>query len=708
MKDLRGKRVLVVGLARSGYAVALCLRQHGAMVTVTDIRPPHAFQAILPELTAQKIGLELGSQDAQTFLRHDLVVISPGVPWDLPQLSAARERGIPVVPEVEAASWFLEGTLVGVTGSNGKTTTASLLGKILEASGFPTFVGGNIGVPLSTAVDRVPAGSFLVTELSSFQLEAIQELRPHVAIFLNLSPNHLDRHPSMEAYAQAKRQIFRNQQADDYAILNLDDPAVAALAPALAGRKVFFSRCRPLPEGVLVSDGQVIYRVGHLERVLFATRDVGLRGDFNLENVLAAAAAACVLGADFDAVRSALREFRGVEHRLEFVRAIEGVEFYNNSKATSVDAAVKSLEAFERGVHLILGGKDKGAPYAPLRPLLRQRVREVLLIGEAAERIAKELSGAAELLPAGDLATAVREAFRRAGFGDTVLLAPACSSFDQFQDFEHRGRVFKELVNDLAREVEEKQVSGSGNQVSAKSQTEPSAPAGPPCGLPERSDSAHSSTSAGGPERSRRELVEEQAGPEPPRVVESRGSRSERDGGPSPAEGLPEERPGDGTLRPAGGPLNLLYVYEVGAEELPPADLEFPQQFVEEVRPEAPGDSEALEATEDELLPFETRRGATAAVGAEQGGDLSASGSAPGEALSGQKRGEAGPREAKSDSRDAGAGILPAGRSVPSPGRSSGNPSAREGPPPEGSPCSKAKASAGRSARRQARPPGTE
>ena len=576
MKDLRGKRVLVVGLARSGHAAALALRRHGAVVTVTDLRPPYAFQAMLPELMAQKIGLELGSQREEIFLRNDLVVVSPGVPWDLPQLRAARVRGIPVIPEVEAASWFLEGILLGVTGSNGKTTTASLLGKILEASGFPTFVGGNIGVPLSSAVDCVPAGSLLVTELSSFQLEAIQDFRPHVAVFLNLSPNHLDRHPSMEAYAQAKRQIFRNQRADDYAILNLDDPAVAALAPSLAARKVFFSRRWQLPDGVFVSDGQVIYRVGHLERVLFETREVGLRGAFNLENALAASAAAVVVGADFDALRAALHEFRGVEHRLEFVQTINGVEFYNNSKATSVDASVKSLEAFDRGVHLILGGKDKGAPYAPLRPLFPDRVREVLVIGQAAERITKELSGAVELVQAGDLTTAVREAFKRAEPGDTVLLAPACASFDQFQDFEHRGRVFKELVHELAREVEAEPAKWK--------KAEPvEAPVLPP------------------------EPVG--AGLAPPSSVE-----------PSPPEPAPPSEPIVVTVAPATNaplPLELVYVYEVGAEELPPTELEASPEFVDDAPLEALGSSAALEAGEDEPLPFEARHEAPEAAGGD-------------------------------------------------------------------------------------------
>jgi UDP-N-acetylmuramoylalanine--D-glutamate ligase len=451
--DVKNKRALVVGLARSGLAVAYALVRRGALVTVLDRKPPVEFREVLPELLKNKVGVELGSQREETFLRHDLIVISPGVPWDLPQLQAARERKIPIYPEVEAASWFLEGTLVGVTGSNGKTTTTSLLGDMLKGSGYPTFVGGNIGNALSCAVDHAQPGTKFVTELSSFQLEGIHEFRPHVAVMLNLSPNHLDRHPNLEAYAQAKRQIFRNQEGQDYAVLNADDPWVAGLQPTVSSHPVFFSRRRELASGVFVSGGKIYYRVRHLERVLFETRDVNLKGDFNLEDVLAATTAACLLGADFAAIRKAVREFQAVEHRLEFVQEIQGVDFYNNSKATSVDATLKSLEAFERGVHLILGGKDKGAPYTPLLPLIKERVREVLLIGAAAPVIAQQLAGQAELVQAGDLATAVNQAFARSRPGDTVLLAPACSSFDQFKDYEERGRVFKELVRRLGSDV---------------------------------------------------------------------------------------------------------------------------------------------------------------------------------------------------------------------------------------------------------------
>lgn len=449
MMEIANQRVLVVGLARSGRAVAHRLAREGARVTVTDLRPPSSFlSGVLKDLMAQRIGLELGLHRQETFLAQHLIVVSPGVPWDLPQLDAARRENVPVVPEVEVASWFFDGTLVGVTGTNGKTTTTTLLGTMLDASGYPTFVAGNIGVPLIASVDLYTPDSIVVAELSSFQLEATRDFRPHVAVLLNVTENHLDRHRTFAAYVGAKAQIFRNQTPDDYAVLNADDPTVMSFVPALASRKVFFSLEQDLPEGVLLSRGKVYYRVGHLERMLFEEREIRLRGRFNVQNVCAAAAAACVLGADFKAIRGAVREFAGVEHRLEFVRTVRGIEFYNDSKATSVDATAKALTTFERGVHLILGGKDKGAPYDPLRPLLEGRVKSIYLIGAAAEKIAAALSDA-NLHFSGDLKTAVESAFARAVSGDVVLLSPACASYDQFRDFEERGRIFKEIVREL-------------------------------------------------------------------------------------------------------------------------------------------------------------------------------------------------------------------------------------------------------------------
>ncbi len=569
MTEVRGKRVLVVGLARSGRAAARCFARRGAVVTVTDLRPPSVFQAEIQEMMAHKVGLELGAHREETFLRQNLIVVSPGVAWDMPLLEAARRKNIPVVPEVEAASWFLKQPLVGITGSNGKTTAATILGKMLQASGFPAFVGGNIGVPLISAVSEVSDDSLLVVELSSFQLEAIRTLRPRVAVLLNLSANHLDRHASFSDYVAAKARIFLNQTAEDYAVLNADDPNVMSLAPTLAAQKIFFSRWQDLPDGVFLANGKVRYRVGNLERVLLEASDVRLRGAFNVENVMAAAAAACVLGADFAALRRAVREFRGVEHRLEFVRAVRGVEFYNDSKATSVDATAKSLSAFERGVHLILGGKDKGSPYGPLRPLLKGRVRDVFLLGAAAERIARELSGATELLHAGDLEMAVRQAFARALPGEVVLLAPACSSYDQFQDFEHRGRVFKEIVAKLGEEAEQDSAPGKAS-LGAKGGDGPTAGSDP------------SSQACG---------------------AQSSNLKSEISNFNSQTFDPESRAPGPQPRAPHAAPP---FIYEVGAEEVAPLKIDPPANGSDDEWSAARGEPRnSSETAEGEALPFE-------------------------------------------------------------------------------------------------------
>jgi UDP-N-acetylmuramoylalanine--D-glutamate ligase len=558
--DLTGKRVLVVGLARSGRAAAVCLAKRGAVVTVTDLKPPAAFKQEIAELMPYKVGLELGAHREETFLAQSLIVVSPGAPWDMPQLVKARERGIRVIAEIELASWFLTQPILGITGSNGKTTTTTLVGKMFEASGLRTFVGGNIGVPLISALNATPAPEWLVTELSSFQLEGIEQFRPRVAVLLNLSRNHLDRHPSFEAYVAAKARIFSNQGADDVAVLNADDENVMRLAPSIAARKIFFSTRQNLPDGVFVSNGELGYRAGNLERTLMELSEIPLRGAYNLENVAAAAAAAATVGADFHALRAAVKQFRGVEHRLEFVREIRQVQFFNDSKATSVDATAKSLSAFDGGVHLIMGGKDKGAPYTPLRPLVTQRAREVLVIGAAAEKIARDLSGAAEIVPAGTLETAVREAFLRASPGEVILLAPACSSYDQFQDFEHRGRVFKELVEKLARDVE-------GLPLKLEPRDLPPVETDPP-GL-----------KAAGPEPKERAAIP--ADPSP----KARGAK-------------------DDSPRPSGSQWH--YVYEVEREEFPPSAEEFFQEpesgqaAIEEA--ERPAEELA-----DAMMPFEVR-----------------------------------------------------------------------------------------------------
>ena len=580
--EVKGKRVLIVGLARSGKAAALLLARRGAVVTVTDLRPPTEFQAMIPELTAHKIGLELGIQREETFLNRDVIIVSPGVPWDLGPLRAARERGVPVFPEIEVASWFLPARILGVTGTNGKSTTTALLGRMLETSGFSTLLGGNIGVPLTSLVDQVTPDSWIVAELSSYQLEAIQQFRPYVAVVLNITSHHTDRHASFESYVNAKAQVFRNQGPEDYAILNVDDPAVAGLAPQIKSRTIFFSRRRSLPEGVFVVDGQILYRVNHLERVLLGTREIPLKGEFNIDNVMAAAVTACMVGADFEAIRKAVREFRGLEHRLEFVREIRGVSFYNDSKATSVDAASKAIGSFPQGIHLILGGKDERASFEPLRAWLKG-VRSAYLIGETALRMGRELSGATEIVQAGDLETAMRKAFERARPGEVILLAPACPSFDQFRDFEHRGRVFKEIAEKLAQENTGSgtRQSGPGNRESGRRNSKPG-----PGKPPERRASANV------------------AGPKPATRDSQGSNRESTPTGEPQLQSLESRTPNPDS--PAPTP-ELVYVYEVAAEEIQrdvDVEPEPPEEKFEVLDPEK---LRPVESLDDELFPFEVR-----------------------------------------------------------------------------------------------------
>ncbi len=392
----------------------------------------------------------MGGHRAETFLAQDLIIPSPGVPFHAPHLAAAREKKIPVWSEIELAWRCLRGRLVGITGSNGKTTTTALVAHILETAGIPTLLGGNIGTPLISRVDASSDSTVTVAELSSFQLEAIDSFRPDVGVFLNLTPDHLDRHASLEEYARAKARIFENQCDADAAVLNADDPQCAQWAPSQA-RVFWFSRQRNVAQGAYLRGDQIVFRDAGAETVILRRSDIGLRGDHNLENVLAATAVSLLAGASPAAVAQGVQTFAGVEHRLEFVAQIAGVDYFNDSKATNVDATLKAIDAFPGRLLIILGGKDKGSDYSVLAEPLRCHGSCVLLIGAAAEKISGQLAGAVPLESAGTIDVAVRMAAERAKPGDTVLLAPACASFDQFENYEHRGRVFKQLVRDVER-----------------------------------------------------------------------------------------------------------------------------------------------------------------------------------------------------------------------------------------------------------------
>lgn len=448
--DLAGKRVLVVGLARTGLVTALFSAGYGATVTATDEKPEAELAETATKLREAGVKVELGGHRPEIFAEQDLIVLSPGVPAKLPQLEEARARGIPVWSEIELAWRWLRGKLIAITGSNGKTTTTSLVAHILKTANIPTLVGGNIGVPLLALVETSMDTTVTVAEISSFQLETIEAFRPEIGVLLNLTPDHLDRHASFEEYARAKMRMFENQLERDAAVLNADDPEVTRRMPS-RGHIYWFSRQKRVAEGAFLRDEQIFFRMEGTEVALARRDDIPLRGEHNVENVLAACAAAYLAGADPAAIAKGVKSFQGVEHRLEFVAEVGGVNYYNDSKATNVDATLKAIEAFPGPLIVILGGKDKGSPYTPLREPLRGRARLAIVIGAAADKIASELADAVAVEQAGTMDRAVQIAGERAKPGDTVLLAPACSSFDQFENYEHRGRVFKELVAKLEK-----------------------------------------------------------------------------------------------------------------------------------------------------------------------------------------------------------------------------------------------------------------
>jgi UDP-N-acetylmuramoylalanine--D-glutamate ligase len=447
--ELTNRRVLVVGLGKSGVASALFLKSHGARVTVSDSKPEAELRNEILPLLEHGIAVETGGHGDRTFRGQDLIVVSPGVPVDSPQIVLARGLGEPVIGEIELAAQFLRGSIVAVTGANGKTTTTSLTGEIIKAGKFPALVGGNIGTPAITFVDQATPETWIVLEVSSFQLETIVEFRPRIAVVLNITPDHLDRHKTFANYVSAKARIFENQRPEDFSVFNLDDAASAGLANRTRAQLFWFSRKKEVEKGAFVRGAHIFFRDGHGEREVMPLAEIPLKGAHNLENVLAATSAGALVGCQPAQIREAVRNFKAVEHRLEFVAKIAGVDYYNDSKATNVDATIKALESFPANIHLILGGKDKGSDYTVLNDLLRQRVKRVYTIGAAAAKIESQIQGAAEIEHSETLESAVRRASGAAQPGDIVLLAPACASFDQFQNYEHRGRVFKEVVHSL-------------------------------------------------------------------------------------------------------------------------------------------------------------------------------------------------------------------------------------------------------------------
>jgi UDP-N-acetylmuramoylalanine--D-glutamate ligase len=446
----RQRRVLVVGLVRSGLAAVDLLVRSGASVAATDLRSADELGLDSRGLRDRGVKLVLGRQALELLDEVDTIVLSPGVPLDSPMPRAARERGVRVIGELELAFASSIGSWLAVTGTNGKTTTTALLGELVKTTGRTVSVAGNIGVALSGEVGNVPEDGFVVAEVSSFQLDTIDTFRPRVGVLLNITEDHLDRYESFDAYARSKARIFENQSGEDFAVLNFDDERVAALAPGLSSRVIPVSAEREVRDGVFVREGIIVSEVGGSEQEIAPADELGIPGPHNLSNALAATAAACAVGVAPEAAGSVLRDFSPLEHRLESVATVAGVRYVNDSKATNVDSVGFALRSFRQPIVLIAGGKDKGTDYSPLREAVRDRVKLVVLIGEAADKIEGALKDVVPVERAGTLREAVEAASEAAVAGDVVLLSPACASFDMFDDFEDRGRKFKREVARLA------------------------------------------------------------------------------------------------------------------------------------------------------------------------------------------------------------------------------------------------------------------
>jgi UDP-N-acetylmuramoylalanine--D-glutamate ligase len=450
--DYSGKRVLIVGAARSGIAAAQFLLASGARVVFTDTKRLEALPEIVPLLESARPGelvLELGEHRSQSFATCDFIVASPGVPLSIPEFEISRKAGVPIYAEVELAFRNLKGRIIGITGSNGKTTTTTLVSELLTGAGLRAHAAGNIGIPLISFVASSTPEDIYSVELSSFQLEGIRRFRPFIGSVLNLTPDHMDRYAGFDEYIAAKRRIFLNQTETDFAVLNADDPRTAAIAAEVRATPILFSRLTEVKQGAFVRNGIVVYRDAVSERNLFPVSAIALKGAHNLENALAACAMAILAGANPESLGKSVSEFKGVEHRIEPVSEIDGVQYFNDSKATNVDATIKSLESFPGNIILIAGGRDKAGDFSVLRSLVRERVKHLVLIGEASDKIRKALSGAAPMSQAHSMEEAVAMSRDLAQPGDVVLLAPACASFDMFQNYEHRGRAFKEAVRKL-------------------------------------------------------------------------------------------------------------------------------------------------------------------------------------------------------------------------------------------------------------------
>ena len=443
------RRVSVLGMARSGLAIANLLSQKGAEVFLSELKPQDELSDQIIQLKQLNIDFETGEHTDRVFENKDFIVISPGIPPDIPILKKAESIGIPIFSEIEVAFWLNQSRIVAITGSNGKTTTSYLMGEILKQDNREYEVAGNVGVPFSSVVDKVSEQGIIVLEVSSFQLERVEEFRPKVATILNITPDHLDRYPDMESYQQAKLRLFENQTEQDYMVINADDQTSVLLSEFGPARKIYFSAKKDAGNGVWVKDQKLILKNGNAEKEIMLIADINIKGPHNLSNAAAACAMASCLGVEISSIARGLTQFKGVEHRLEYVDTINRIKFINDSKATNVDSVWYALQSVNEPIILIAGGKDKGGSYAPLRELVKSKVRTLVLIGQAREKIKNALGDLVDTIMAETLEQAVNIAFQKGRPGDCVLLSPACASYDMFKDFEDRGRKFKTAVRNL-------------------------------------------------------------------------------------------------------------------------------------------------------------------------------------------------------------------------------------------------------------------
>jgi len=453
MMRLSGKKSLVVGLRRTGVAAARFLANRGARVTVTDKGDSSSFAQERESLRGLPVEYALGSHRSEDFISADLIVVSPGVPLSIPEIAAARERGAEVICELELAARFIAVPIVAISGTNGKSTVTSLIGEMLKRGGRKTFVGGNIGNPLLNLVNSNESAEVAVVEVSSFQLEGIESFRPHVAVMLNITPDHLDRYPDMEAYIEAKARIFLNQNAEDWAVVNGDDEIVLRSLGDVLSRQAHFSikNPPPSPARAWARGSEIMLELSHPDRKTEVVSTVGMKleGAHNLENAVAAAAAARLVDVPIEAIEGVLKEFTGLAHRVQFVREVGGARYYDDSKGTNVGAVEKSLVGFNSPVVLIAGGLDKGGDFTTLRPLLKERARALVLMGAARNKMTAQIGDVVPTESASDMKDAVERARRLARPGDVILLSPACASFDMFRSYAHRGDVFQQVVREI-------------------------------------------------------------------------------------------------------------------------------------------------------------------------------------------------------------------------------------------------------------------